>query len=554
MDNVDIKYDMQPSTSVVHRLNIFMLPIACFAIVFFIGTVIFGAYINFSPVPFADSWNGMIDFYIQAQKNPAAWWSQHNEHRIFFSKFLFWLDMRHFGGIGLLLVPANIILLMLTWWLLFSYSKRFVPLSSPIVQVQLGAMLCLLCFSWMQNQNIIWSFQSQFILVYLFPLLSFYCMAIAQQAKIHALRWKGLSILLGVSSAYCMVNGVFALPILAVLSWLTERSLRWFGIIIVCTGISLIVFLIDYQRAPGTGMSLLTLQTSPLKVILFALAYLGGPFLAIFGKMTIAIGAGAIAILLWSYLFLYRSVYQPPAFALALLAYVAYIFATAIVTAFGRAMFPIEIAGSSRYLTPTLFMWGAMLVLLMARSRYPALLSCLGLVLLLALLTPGQLKVFKINTTMLTPQVKAVAALSLKLNINDHRANVILYPFFGPEVEGYYKRARESQVSIFSKSHAYPINQVGRPLAMAGGVPCLAQVTFSNKVDKKPDAFLVGGTLNNDTKNHYRFILFGDALGMVKGVAIPGRDMTGPAGRPGPLNFDGYLFTNTNFNEVRCIK
>lgn len=537
----------------IFRQDLLIISFSWLAVLFFLVAVIFGAYINFSPVPYGDSWMGMVDFYIQSNNTPTAWWAQHNEHRIFFSKLLFWLDMRYFDGTGLLLIPFNVILLGLIWLLLLCYSNKLIADTSRTQTALLAATLGLLCFTWIQNQNIIWSFQSQFILVYFFPLLSFYCLALAEQDVTHAFRWRVLSILLGVFSAHCMANGVLALPILALLSWFTQRSLRWFGFLTLCACVSLAVFLIDYQRSPGTDMNLAILQTLPLRVIVFALAYLGGPFMALFGKAEVAIAAGGVAVLLWIHFFLRRSTFQLSPFALALLAYVAYIFATAGVTAFGRTVFPVEFAATSRYLTPTLTMWGALLILLVAKSRYPAQLSAVGFVLLFALLIPFQLHAFKINSKMPSPQTKATVALGLQLNIHDQRAKTLLFPIYSPEIEGYFNRAREHQVSIFSPNQAYP-NQVGKPLASAKGSLCAARVTFSEKVDDQKNAYRIGGTIANAAEGRYDYLLFSNEQKIIKGVAILNRDMPGVAGEPGPLNFDGYMFTSPDFSEALCIK
>lgn len=519
---------------------------------FFLLSIIFGAYLNFSPVPFMDSWSGMVGFYVEAQERPLAWWVQHNEHRIFFSKLLFWLDMRYFGGLGLLLIPMNIVLLVLSWWLLVSYANNLIKFPSGKERFLFSAVLGMLCFAWMQSQNIIWSFQSQFILVYFFPLLSFYCWAIAVQAGERSLRWRILSLMLGVASAYCMANGVAVLPALAVLSWLTERSLRWFISIIVCSVVSIAVFSIGYQQGTATAFSYADLP----RIINFALAYLGGPLFVIFGKINWAVGAGVIALLLSLYMFLRRSVYHPPAFALALFTFIGYVFATAGITAYGRSFFPIELAASSRYLTPVLMMWGAMLILLVARHQHPLRVSMVALAVFTVLLLSAQMKAFKVDTSSVlpTPHEKAVAALSLQLDIDDQRAKRRLHFWWNPKIDEQYRRAAASKVSIFSTVSAYPADQLGKPLSTAGGAICSGQVTFSKKVDDKRSAYLVAGSLALHTKNIYRYILFADAQGLVAGVAILGRDRKGVDGNLGAHYFDGYLLGSPAFTQMQCLE
>jgi len=534
-------------------LQTFLFALAVLLVGLFLGSTIFGAYLNYSPVPMLDSWTGMVGFYLKSLDSPLAWWAQHNDHRIFFSKLLFWLDMRYFGGVGLVLIPANVILLLLTWWMLATYASRLINFSSLRERFLVWAILGMLCLAWMQNQNITFSFQSQFILVYLLPLLSFYCHGRALESDSHSLRWRALSLFLGVASAHCMVNGIFALPMLALLSWYSERSPRWFLLTVLCAAISLAVFLVGYKFTVGSDFGNDAIVKKPWLVIGFALVYLGGPFYIIFGKIALAMAVGGLAVVLTTYLFLRRSVYRSNPFALALFAYIGYVFATAGMTAYGRVFFPLSFAASGRYLTPTLIMWGALLILLLSRSRHAAQWSGVALAVVAALLLPTQIQAFKINTDMYTPQVKAVAALSLQLGIEDMGAKNKLSLFYNADFEDSFQRARKSKVSIFAEKYAYPANQIGKPLQDVAGEPCAGQITYREQVDQKHAAYLVGGALAQGAAATYRYILFGDAQGLVMGVAIPGRDMAGPGGNAGPLNFDGYLLGQSDFAEMRCV-
>lgn len=534
-------------------LQIPLLVLALLLAVFFLGSTIFGAYLNFSPVPMIDSWTGMVDFYLKSRQDPMVWWAQHNEHRIFFSKLLFWLDMRYFSGSGRLLVPANIVLLLLVWGTLSAYANKLIGFSSWRQRVLIAATLGMFCVAWMQSQNIIFSFQSMFILVFLLPLLAFYCLAQALEASPPVLRWRWLSLFFAVASAHCMVNGIFVLPLLALLSWYGERSRRWLAIFLACAAVSLAVFLIGYEKSIASPVGIETLLTKPLSVLAFGLAYLGSPFYLIFGRIELAVAAGAFAIALTMYLWLSRAAHRSSPFALALFSYVLYIFATAGVTAVGRVMFTLPFAASGRYLTPALTMWAALLILLLSRSRHVARWSAVALLAVAALLLPAQMRAFKIDTDMYTPQIKAVSALSLQLGIDDRGARSRLALYLTPKAEDIFRRAREHKVAIFSAEYAYPANQIGRPLREAGGEPCAGQISFQHVIDKNRAAYRIGGSLMPGSPAAVRYVLFGDAGGLVKGIAIPGRDTDGQSGPAGVLNFDGYMFDRPDFVEMRCI-
>lgn len=535
-------------------LDVLVLGASALLLAFFLGSVIFGAYLNFSPVPFGDAWRGMVGFYLDSQQNPIAWWAQHNEHRIFFSKLLFWLNMRYFSGHGAALIAINVVLLLLTWWMLVAYAKKLVGFSSRREKAMVAATLGMLCFAWMQSQNIISNFQSMFILAFLLPLLSFYCLGRALEDPLHALRWRVFSLIFAVATAHCMINGLFVLPLLALQSWFSERSPRWFIIALACAALSLAVFWVDYQ-SPITGtLGMAEFKKKPLSVISFALAYLGGPCYIIFQKIEAAIIAGGLVVALTVYLLLSHSAYKAKPYAFALLAYIGYVFITAGITAVGRIMFPLTFAASSRYLTPTLIMWGALLILLLSRSRKIAVWPGIALVVTAAALVPYQLSVLKVDTSLYTPQAKAVAALAFRLEVNDPDAKRKMTFFYDANVENIIKRARANKVSIFSERYAYPANQIGRPLQQAGGERCTGWINFELILDQNRPIYRVGGMLAKGTPQAFRYVLFADAQGLVTGVAIPGRDVPSLAGPVGPLNFDGYYFGAPKSGEMRCIR
>jgi hypothetical protein len=414
-------------------------------------------------------------------------------------------------------------------------------------------VLTVLSLAWMQNQNILFSFQSMFILVFLLPLLSFYCLARALANPVHALRWRLLAIALGAASTLCMANGIFALPLLAAMSAYGERSPRWFVVIGACAAVAAALFMVDYQSSIGSAKGMAKLASDPLYIVKFALVYLGGPFYAVFGRLDIALASGALALAATAYLFFRTAALRSNPFALGLFAYIAYVFVAAGMTAFGRVLFPLPYAATSRYTTPTLIMWSALLILLLARSRRGGAWSAVALVAVAALLLPAERQAFALNTDMHTPQVKAVGALALRMGVDDRGMKSKIALFYSQKFEDVVARARARKVAIFADAYAWPADRIGTPLRDAGGVPCSGRLTFHNEVDRERGAYKIGGELAPDTAGQYRYVLFGDERGLVRGIAIPGRDADGRGGPAGPLNFDGYIFARPDFSELRCI-
>lgn len=516
----------------------------------FVSSAVYGQYINYSPVPIADYWNGVLNFYVESTRSPEAWWVQHNEHRILLSKLLFWLDMRYLGGRSLLLVPANTVLLLLTGCLLVAYARKLIGDS----RVVLAALMTMFCMAWMQSQNIVWGFQSQFILVYSLPLFAFYALARSQCNPESGWIWRSLATFLAIASAYSMANGLLALPVLVVLYWLMgesiKRTLTVFAVFVAST----LVFFIGYESTPGGSAGMDLLLADPWKVLVFFLSYLGSPVYWISGRIEAAAFAGALAVALALFFFWRRKEFVAGPYALALLAFIAYVFGAALATSIGRAFFDVSLAASSRYTTPSLLMWAALTILLLSRLQGKVSFTRWAMLIVAMLLLPSQMKAFTLDTGMFTPHQKAVAALNLRMLIDEEQAKRQLHPFYTPEEDRYFLKAREAKVSIFSSDQVYPVDQLGKPLIEAGGQPCSGTIEKDRPTHTPLQASAIYGALDVGGPSDIGYVLFGDADGRVKGIAIAGRDQPGYGGDAGERNFDGYLIGDSNFHGMRCVR
>lgn len=520
--------------------------LACLAGGFFVAATIYGAWLNYSPVPFSDSWEGIVSFYLRSLEDSAAWWHQHYDHRIFFSKILFWLDMRYFGGHSLLLIPLNVVLMLAIAWTFYRYAGRLIGAYGAEVRLLVLACLTMTSLSWMQRQNITWEFQSQFYLVYLFPLLSFF--ALARSTEGRSKLWELASIVLGACAAFSMANGTFALPILALLTGILHHSWRRSVLVGLVALVCIWLFLHGYEETPGRKFGPGLLLDHPFKVAGYALAYLGNPFYWIFGRIEVAIAAGFGAVLLSLYLIASPALRRSP-FAMALLAYVLFIFCTAGVTAFGRSLFNIELAASSRYTTPALSMWSALLILVLARSQLagglvPA--ARMVFLLVMALLTGQQLRALYFddpNPMFLTPHGKALMALGLQMGVDDPQIPTRIFPFASvDEMRGYFAAARQARVGIFNADSAFPANAIGQPVQGLGAVPCQIESQELRLVDPAHQASLVQGKLGSTDGRHFQQVFFVDEQQRVTGIALLGRSVLNTYSRAaGRKLFDGYV-------------
>lgn len=532
-----------------------LLILAALSTLFFSVAVLYGIWLNYSPVPLSDSWSGIVGFYLDALDDPWAWWRQHYDHRILVSKLFFWLDMRYLGGSNAPLLGLNFVLMLGIGATFQAYARHLLDLRERETRLLLLACLMMLALSWIQRQNITWEFQNQFYWAYLLPLLACFAMARSVEA---GTGWLVLSLALGVASAFSMANGIFALPILTLLALVIFRSWRQavpIGLLaVVCIGL----FFLGYEHTPGREQGPAFFREHPLTVAAYTLAYLGNPFYWVTGYIEVAVIGGALAIVLLAWLLCSARLRQSP-FALALFAYAAYIVGTAAMTALGRAFYSLELAASSRYTTPALSLWSALLLLILARLGRPFSLRGrvrAAFLIVLALLGGQQLRAFYFDDPsilFLTPHAKEHIAIGLRMGVRDQQAMLRLSPFSPPgEVPAIIDRARLAKISIFAGNAAWAADRFGQPVAGLGLSACAIEQLKLEAVEGAPGASSVQGTVPGSAAHGWRNLYFVDEQQRVSGVAAIGRVVFNQLSQErGRELFDGYLLGAVR-GEVYC--
>ncbi len=418
---------------------------------------IVGGVRHYTPVPLGDMWDGFIDFYTKSD-GAAAWWAQHNEHRITLTKILFWLDLKCFGG---------------TFWFLFAVNYLFVGISGGVfylilresrphkarrqdeglVALFLGSWL----FFWSQKENLTWGFQSQFFLAYLLPLGAFYNLA-KSMGSVRATPYFAIALVLGAASVITMANGVLVLPLMTVFGVVSRQSWRRTVVLIMSTVSLLSLYFMDYQSPAAHGSLAHQWATYPWQMGQFVLYELGSPFYYMVGleglDKRIALVAGMIFVLAMGFfcsLFLFQSS-QPPTLV-ALIFFLFYIGGTVLGTAAGRVQFGTDQALSSRYTTPILMGWVALSILCWRRFGGDS-----------GWLSPGKLRwgiltllvlMFPTQRTALKSQEQRIfegkfAALALQLQIYDRAQIQRIYPNV-PKVLSIARKASFHHLSVLGR-------------------------------------------------------------------------------------------------------
>lgn len=401
------------------RRNATELLFLIFALVF-VSLAVVGAVRAYSPVPFWDMWNDYLGFYVKASSGEwSAWWAQHNEHRLVLARLFFWLDLALLQGTVWFLILVNYLLLALVCVVfLLAWREQSGGKVGPG-----GWFLVAWLFSWLQHENLTWGFQSQFILAQLLPLTAFYLLHKSVSEERHSLRYFSAATLSGFLAIGSMANGVLTLPLMTLFCVLVRCGWRRCCFLAVLSILSLWVYFYGYTAPGGHGSLGHALRENPGGLIQYVLAYVGGPFYYLarggaIGLMLAKVAGGLL--ILSSAVFAWQSLKNPKrsSLQLAMLFFILYVGGTAFGTAGGRLIFGVEQALSSRYMTPALMAWAALIVLsaplILAGARWAV--GSVLLALLVAML-PQQLTALESKRDVLFE--RNVAALAIELGVKD---------------------------------------------------------------------------------------------------------------------------------------
>lgn len=419
---------------------------------FFLFSSSIGVFLNYSPVPFWDMWDGYLGFYINIiDGNYNHWLIQHNEHKILIPRILFYIDFLIFNGQGYFLLLLNLIFLIIFTILFFNIFKRFFFNN----ELKFLSILVCLIFFWGQKENLVWAFQSQFFLVYLFPFLSIY--SLYEYAKTDQVQKLIYFLVFTFCAVFSMANGIVILPLILFFLCYLQINIKNKYLISIFIFSLLYLYLFNYTSPPGHGNFLFTLMDTPFEMLRFTARFLGSVMFHIFnnnfGKIISEIyGFFLIFIIFMSFFsaFIYKRI-DDDLFKI-LIIYLLFIFISAFLISGGRVLFGLDNAFSSRYLTPSLFAQCAFLILL--NIQYPAIQKKLFnfFILLIIFMLPTQINSFTNDVHKKTNY--SLSALSLLLEVDDKNQQNIIYPN-NIVLKKIAQRAKELNLSIFGSGDIY---------------------------------------------------------------------------------------------------
>jgi hypothetical protein len=386
-------------------------------------TSIYGGYHYFSPIPFWDQWDGYIGFFRDLpQLGIKDFWIPHNEHRIVLARVIFWLDIVAFGGWNILpivLIYASISAMCLI------FLREFVRGSAekPSLMMMAGLIAGML-FLWCQNENLKWGFQIQFLAVYLFAIAAF-----AQYSRSSNNRDLACALLFCVLSALSMANGVASFFVMAIQGVLLRRHRKEICITLLAGVITAIVYFHNAKSEPiPISAEAAHMHFARLK---FLLAFMGNPFFFVNENLLLCVVVG-IAVIVTSAicvapLYLGRHITPYRGFLIACFGMVV---ASALGATNGRWMAGLWYAVLSRYTTPMLIGYLALMLLLIdvASTRITRFLTCAAAIILMTTLSLYQKDAFGDNSLLFNWQL---AVLGQKVGLDHDSYDSLLYPLAG---------------------------------------------------------------------------------------------------------------------------
>ena len=427
----------------------------------------------------------------------------------------------------------------------------------------LGFSLIAWLFSWSQHENLTWGFQSQFILAQLLPLAAFYLLHKSVSEERHALRYFSAATLSGILAIGSMANGVLALPLMTVFCVLVRCGWRRCSFLAVLSILGLWGYFYGYIAPGGHGSLGQALRENPGGLIQYVLVYIGGPFYYLarggaIGLMLAKVAGGLL--ILRSAIFAWQSLKNPKrsTLQLAMLFFILYIGGTALGTAGGRLIFGVEQALSSRYMTPALMAWAALMVLsgplILASARWAV--GSVLLALMFAML-PQQLKALESRQDVMFEW--NVAALAIELGVKDQAqiGNVF------PNADWALSRAKvpvERNLSIFGLP---PLADLRESIGLQSGKKnhpvreCLGHLDETQEVPEDPRFVRIRGWMFDPLVQQPEILSIVDSDGKVVGFALSGQpraDVGLAVGEKANLSgFKGYLLSEKQGMSVFAV-
>lgn len=358
----DGRGDLMLDTRLAHTVRLGMATVAIGAASFAIVQLVQALMASHSAMPFWDQLEVATPDQIRTQL-----FRRHNEHLILLPRLGFLADFAFAAGsnvlnVGVILAVQAVHAALLAWIAVGPQRYR-----GTAITVALGLALCWV-FSAYQFENLAWGFQTQFVGVFAFATACFALLLLGGTSITATLA----ACILGAAAMATMANGVLVLPIATLLALLARRP--WWQVATIASAALLACLGFRLTHVPTQGHAwALDAVLRPWDLFTFVAVYIGAPLpklanlsatqLDTVTAAALAGGAGLlIAALLLAAALLRRD--RTDAREWVLLGCIVFVILSAAATGAGRVQLGFGQAASSRYGTPALVFWTALLLLI----------------------------------------------------------------------------------------------------------------------------------------------------------------------------------------------
>ena len=532
------------------RLFRLLLSICRIAAVVTVVLTALGVWRNQTGVPWWDMWDGYVNFYLHAASG-AAWWEQHNEHRLLLPRLFFYADLRWFGGLSWLPLAGSLAAAGGMWALLAHLWRRIRPddLDRNAAQMVFWA-LGVACFSWAQSDNFTVAFQIQFFLACLLPLGAFVCLAAyAAERTRHA--YFAAAALLGALSAGTMANGI-AVPLLVCVYavFLRLRPAQLVLLAVLAIGVPAL-YLHGYVAPAIHDTPLHAWTQTPGRALWFSSIFLGSALTQLHLGMVIAglVGLTLVGLLIGFGTRRLLEARNAPWAAVPAI-FLGYAVLTALATASGRTSMGLGAALAGRYATVSLLALAVGWLLVLAQTRRPWLRRAALIIGSFCCVGNLAVQAQALESVAWHNNGLRLGQLALSLGVNDAPALETLYPD-NARLRRIAEQAREYQLGLFGVWPYRDVRaQIGQPAAQVAQTPCAVVIERSARLPGQEALRIEGHLADAKAAPYQGFVWLIDADDRIAGLALAG--MQRPSGQGTEEIVDnGFIGYATSGQPVR---
>ncbi|MEA1672439.1 hypothetical protein [Nitrospirillum sp. BR 11163] len=484
-------------------------------------------------VPLSDQWTD-FDYtrrLAEGRLRFSELFDQHNEHRIFFPRLIFFLDYLIANNTNTVDLTFNLLIVAGTLFSILALYRKLEKDRS--VYLGLAAIATVILFSLSQRENFLWGFQVQFFGAVAAAAAAFLAFSVSierAQRGGGAMAPRCLAYFLVLVDTYTLSNGILAAFLLIPMA-LALRAGR--AVVFSTAGWALLLaasYFFNFHPVQGHSPYLYSI-THPLDYLAYLSGYLGnlvtclGLAEPLRSRGAILLGAIGLLLTLAALARSLRTWDEAPA-RVALLALILFVLGTAMLTALGRITFGLEQAFSGRYVTPVSVFWMAHICywgpLRRLRDGLGAGLALAGVAMVAGLMfcaVKGHVRGWRegANQALTTAQARD-AFLS---DVRDDATYRNVFPVAEVIVQ-HLPFMRDHHLSMFADADNRLLGQKPAWLAAPPADQCLGAIDVMEPLstnDGKISLSVTGWAWDLSARGAVKRVLFTDATGTVIGYA-----------------------------------